>query len=136
MPTVPNSAVINWDILNEVVSMDEDEPGFSQSLVVQYIDQAETTFKEIQKELESGCPSLDKLSSLGHFLKGSSASLGLQRMAWACERIQNYKKRANLPSDSSSDASITAMIREGLSMAQTEFQCARKELSKYYNAEL
>lgn len=33
---------------------------------------------------------LDQLSSRGHFLKGSSATLGLVRIRDACEKIQHY----------------------------------------------
>jgi osomolarity two-component system phosphorelay intermediate protein YPD1 len=33
---------------------------------------------------------LGELSSLGHFLKGSSATLGLTKVKDACEKIQHY----------------------------------------------
>lgn len=33
---------------------------------------------------------LQDLSSLGHFLKGSSATLGLSKVKEACEKIQHY----------------------------------------------
>lgn len=33
---------------------------------------------------------LSDLSSLGHFLKGSSATLGLNKVKEACEKIQHY----------------------------------------------
>lgn len=36
---------------------------------------------------------LKELSQLGHFLKGSSATLGLTRVKEACERIQHYGAR-------------------------------------------
>lgn len=36
---------------------------------------------------------LTELDNLGHFLKGSSAALGLQRIAWVCERIQNLGRK-------------------------------------------
>lgn len=35
-------------------------------------------------------PSLSKLSSLGHFLKGSSAALGIIKVQASCERMQHY----------------------------------------------
>lgn len=35
-------------------------------------------------------PDLPQLSSLGHFLKGSSAALGVIRVQDACEKIQHY----------------------------------------------
>ncbi|AGO10274.1 AaceriABL182Cp [[Ashbya] aceris (nom. inval.)] len=138
MSSVPiPTTVVNWDILNEVVSMDEDDPGFSQSLFVQYFDQADTTFQQIQRELESEAPELATLSSLGHFLKGSSASLGLQRVAWACERIQNYGKRGEgAASSQEPDAHYVQLITDTLQLARAEVQAARKELSEYYHTEL
>lgn len=33
---------------------------------------------------------LKRLSDLGHFLKGSSAALGLSRVQDSCEKIQHY----------------------------------------------
>lgn len=36
---------------------------------------------------------LKELSQLGHFLKGSSATLGLTKVKEACERIQHYGAR-------------------------------------------
>lgn len=35
---------------------------------------------------------LDTLSSLGHFLKGSSAALGVTKVQETCEKIQHYGK--------------------------------------------
>lgn len=35
-------------------------------------------------------PSLSKLSSLGHFLKGSSAALGIIKVQNSCEKMQHY----------------------------------------------
>ncbi|GAA5998805.1 Ypd1p, partial [Rhodotorula paludigena] len=36
---------------------------------------------------------LDALSRKGHFLKGSSAALGLQRVQHSCEAMQHFGKR-------------------------------------------
>lgn len=38
----------------------------------------------------SGSKDLSSLSSLGHFLKGSSAALGVIKVQAACEKIQHY----------------------------------------------
>ncbi|SMN21354.1 similar to Saccharomyces cerevisiae YDL235C YPD1 Phosphorelay intermediate protein [Maudiozyma saulgeensis] len=85
--------IINWGILNEIISMDEDDPDFSKGLIIQFIDQAETTFGEMDEQLNKS-KDLSELEKLGHFLKGSSAALGLQRIAWSCERIQNLGRKA------------------------------------------
>ncbi|EDO17994.1 hypothetical protein Kpol_1054p41 [Vanderwaltozyma polyspora DSM 70294] len=131
--------VIDWNILNEIISMDEDDPDFSRMLIMQYIDQAQTTFDKMQNELET-TKDLSALNSLGHFLKGSSATLGLQRIAWICEKIQNLgKKQSNevIPAiDGSNDKVYLEMISKALDQARVEFKLARKELSDYYKTEL
>lgn len=161
--TVP-SDIIDWTILNEIVSMDEDDPGFSKGLIIQYIDQATTTFKEMD-DLLGSVENLKELDNLGHFLKGSSAALGLQRIAWACERIQNLGRKAenefpkrteilkNLPDKVTveskdkteplddkaipeDDSKYLLLIKRALAQARIEFKLARKELSDYYKSEL
>lgn len=132
MSDIPKE-VIDWSILNEIISMDEDDPDFSKMLIMQYIDQAETTFNSIETEKD-----LNNLNSLGHFLKGSSATLGLQRIAWICEIIQNLGKRQsieNIP-EGSDDQVYRDAIAVTLDQARHEFILARKELSYYYKTEL
>ena len=91
MSTIP-SEIINWTILNEIISMDDDDSDFSKGLIIQFIDQAQTTCAQMQRQLD-GEKNLTELDNLGHFLKGSSAALGLQRIAWVCERIQNLGRK-------------------------------------------
>ena len=91
MSTIP-SEIISWTILNEIISMDDDDSDFSKGLIIQFIDQAQTTFAQMQRQLD-GEKNLTELDNLGHFLKGSSAALGLQRIAWVCERIQNLGRK-------------------------------------------
>ena len=38
----------------------------------------------------SAAKNLAELSDLGHFLKGSSAALGLEKVQTSCEKIQHY----------------------------------------------
>lgn len=119
IPAIP-SEVIDWNILNEIVSMDEDDPEFSKGLILQYIDQANNTFGEMDDILQ-GSKNLTELDSLGHFLKGSSAALGLQRIAWVCERIQNLgrKQENSFPSSEellpTTDANLRVLAFEQLS---------------------
>ncbi|KAJ9064570.1 Phosphorelay intermediate protein [Entomophthora muscae] len=61
---------------------------FSKSIVFNYFEQAENTFLEMDAALEKG--DLPNLSRLGHFLKGSSAALGVKNVKIMCERIQHY----------------------------------------------
>ncbi|KAI4188087.1 MAG: hypothetical protein L6R41_002389 [Letrouitia leprolyta] len=67
---------------------DEDERDFSKSIVFGFFEQAEQTFKKMDASLD--IRDLASLSSLGHFLKGSSATLGLTKVKDSCEKIQHY----------------------------------------------
>lgn len=51
MSTIP-SEIINWTILNEIISMDDDDSDFSKGLIIQFIDQAQTTFAQMQRQLD------------------------------------------------------------------------------------
>ncbi|SCU98420.1 LAMI_0F14554g1_1 [Lachancea mirantina] len=126
--------VVNWDILDEIVSLDEDNPDFSRNLIEQFLEQASTTFAQIDAELQ-GKRDLAQLASLGHFLRGSSAALGLQRIAWACERIQNLGRKREGAADPAaplSDDFYADQIASALAQARVEFDVARQELSKFY----
>ncbi|WAQ88401.1 hypothetical protein PtA15_9A528 [Puccinia triticina] len=88
--------LVDMETFGQLLEMDDDEEhSFSKSLTWDYFDQAVTTFKEMDAAVLGG--DLITLSRKGHFLKGSSAALGLNRVKASCEKMQHYgnKKRAN-----------------------------------------
>lgn len=87
------SGLVDWSVFSELVAMDEDEEGFSKSLFQTFVDQVIETFQEIDANLKE--KNLDRLSALGHYLKGSAAALGLNTIYSQCERIQNYGHKMN-----------------------------------------
>ncbi|KAJ4368782.1 Phosphorelay intermediate protein [Neocucurbitaria cava] len=77
----------------QILEMDEDEVEreFSKSIVYDFFGQADSTFKKMDSSLEKKEGDyLKELSELGHFLKGSSATLGLTKVKDSCEKIQHY----------------------------------------------
>ncbi|KAG5459534.1 MAG: hypothetical protein BJ554DRAFT_52, partial [Olpidium bornovanus] len=77
------------------------------------------------------------LSRLGHFLKGSSAALGLQRVKTSCEKMQHY---GNLK-DQHGSGSITQdealdKIRELLVQVKEEYKEADTFLRKFYGEDV
>ena len=79
---------------------------------------------------------LKTLSELGHFLKGSSATLGLSKVKDSCEKIQNY----GLKKDAKGDKEITEeeglkKLDETIKQAKTEFEEVEKVLKKFYDDE-
>lgn len=98
---------IDKSTFEQILEMDDDDDrDFSKGIVYGFFDQAESTFDKMGKALCVLSPSsllfpnplivsrdekkLQELSSLGHFLKGSSATLGLSKVKEACEKIQHY----------------------------------------------
>ncbi|KAI8098389.1 signal transduction histidine kinase [Gilbertella persicaria] len=80
--------LIDMNTFEQLLDMDEeDDHSFSYNIVNDYFEQAEATFKDMDEALKS--KNLNELSRLGHFLKGSSAAIGLKKVKATCEKIQN-----------------------------------------------
>ncbi|KAJ5899743.1 signal transduction histidine kinase [Penicillium taxi] len=81
--------IIDESTFEQILEMDDDdEREFSHSIVYGFFTQADETFKKMENALTA--KDLVELSALGHFLKGSSATLGLTHVKDACEKIQNF----------------------------------------------
>ncbi|CAF9908032.1 MAG: hypothetical protein GOMPHAMPRED_006052 [Gomphillus americanus] len=81
---------IDQSAFEQILEMDEEDEGreFSSQIVFDFFDQAVATFEGMDEAVQK--EELEKLSQLGHFLKGSSATLGLIKVRDACEKIQNW----------------------------------------------
>lgn len=143
--TLESSDLINWTIFQELLLMDEDEEGFALSLVETFVQQANDTFKEIEELLGEQSAkteeNLRKLSSLGHYLKGSAAALGLQKVQNECERIQNYGKMEVFDNDPLAAAARTpqdwfACCAEAYTQAGRYFIESKDLLSGFFQASL
>lgn len=76
---------------------------------------------------------LDRLSKLGHFLKGSSSSVGLASVSKLCALMQNYgseKDESGLQSISKTDA--LEKCRDLLPDLKVEQGRAKKWLEQFY----
>ncbi|RGP76040.1 osomolarity two-component phosphorelay intermediate ypd1 [Fusarium longipes] len=139
----------NIDMATFEQILEMDEPGdseFSHSIVFGFFDQVDETFVEIEQALRTStdyCLShafnrededLEKLSSLGHFLKGSSATLGLVKIRDGCEAIQRYGKNENLDgSELKDDEKCLKLIRECFAVVKTDYKEVEKLLKQYYD---
>jgi osomolarity two-component system phosphorelay intermediate protein YPD1 len=135
-----DSGLIEWSVFSELVAMDEDEEGFSKSLFQTFVDQVLETFKEIDENLET--KNFDKISGLGHYLKGSAAALGLEKISSQCERIQNYGHKVNFDNfklkdndDQKDDEFWIKLIEDALNKARDGFAKSRKVLNNYFDDE-
>lgn len=84
----PLQDYIDLETFDQVLEMDDDDSReFSKSIVNDFYTQAEGAFQSMDSALAS--QSLAELSSLGHFMKGSSATLGLIKIKDCCEKMQH-----------------------------------------------
>lgn len=77
---------------------------------------------------------LETLSSLGHFLKGSSATLGLTKVKDSCEKIQHYgqNKTADGNDDERDDKVCLDNIEKLIVQVKEEYAEVETVLKKFY----
>ncbi|KAH9917954.1 signal transduction histidine kinase [Fomitopsis serialis] len=123
---------IDLETFHQILDLDEDDThDFSKEMVTAYFSQANTTFDEMDEAYKA--KDLTKLSSLGHFLKGSSAALGVARVQASCERIQHYGQLRD--EDTGTDLTdVTALgkIEPLLGRVKKEYIVAESWLKKWY----
>ncbi|KAJ1572676.1 hypothetical protein NDA12_003850 [Ustilago hordei] len=128
-------SIIDMDIFTQLLEMDdEDDREFSKSIVWNYFDQAETTFKEMDAALSTH--DLTELSTLGHFLKGSSAAVGVIKVRDSCEHMQHYGKCHG--EDGLSDLSKEGALKKltvTLRDVKVQYREAAKALKAFYGEE-
>ncbi|KAI9597339.1 signal transduction histidine kinase, partial [Syncephalis fuscata] len=124
--------IINDAVFGQLLEMDDDdEHEFSKSIVINFFEQAHTTFGEMDKAIED--KNLESYAKLGHFLKGSSATLGLQKVEDTCEKIQHSRAsadEASLP-EIDDDAALARGI-ELLARLKREYRRAERHLCRFY----
>jgi len=125
--------IIDVETFGQILEMDDDEEerDFSRAIVEEFFSQAETTFAEMDAKVQVG--DLVGLSSLGHFLKGSSATLGLIQIKDACEAIQN--NGAGLDESGTKtigNSEALKKIETKLSKMRTDYERVKDYFSKCY----
>ena len=74
---------------------------------------------------------LRELSSLGHFLKGSSAALGVSKVQLSCEHIQHYGQLSD-GTATLTEAESIVKITKSLAGAREEYEEAKRWLESFY----
>jgi len=79
--------IVDMDSFGQILAMDDNDATreFSKALVWAWCDQAEMTVEQMEAYLREG--SIIKLCDKAHYLKGSSASLGLVKVSQTCQSI-------------------------------------------------
>jgi len=129
---------------------DEDEREFSRSIVYGFFTQAEETFvgmdiymyvTDLTAAMTNALTVIRKdkdlagLSSKGHFLKGSSATLGFTKIRDECEKIQNYgrKKDETGTNDEPDEEKLLRLIEEAVKEVKRAYKVVEALMKKFYN---
>ncbi|KAL1884311.1 hypothetical protein VTK73DRAFT_5 [Phialemonium thermophilum] len=121
---------------SQILEMDEseDERDFSKPLVLNFFDQARETFEKMDKALAE--KNLEELSSLGHFLKGSSATLGFTKIRDSCQIIQQYGHKQNVDGSPEPDEkACLAKITEALKAVKKDLGELESLLKRFFNVD-
>lgn len=128
---------VDSSTFEQILEMDDDEEEreFSKSIVYDFFQQAETTFEKMDSYLDK--EDLAQLSALGHFLKGSSATLGLTKLKDSCEKIQHFgaKKDATGTHDETDVQKSLSNCKKTIQQAKGEFKEAEMLLRRFYHDE-
>lgn len=82
---------------------------------------------------DSGKNALAELSSLGHFLKGSSAALGIIKVQASCEKMQHYgNKRDEEEGVDLKEEEAMKRIKELLADCKRDYKVAKAWLERLY----
>ncbi|KAH6622815.1 signal transduction histidine kinase [Chaetomium tenue] len=118
---------------SQILEMDESEADrdFSKPLVYGFFEQATETFQKIEAALKAS--NLDELSSLGHFLKGSSATLGFNKIKDSCQIIQQYGHRQTVDGNPEPDEEVCLKkISEALKQVKLDTDELENRMTRFF----
>ncbi|QRW20246.1 multistep phosphorelay regulator 1 [Rhizoctonia solani] len=124
---------IDESVFNQITEMDEeDDCEFSSDIVRDYFKQAITTLGELNDALNQ--KDFATLSSKGHFLKGSSAALGVKKVQESCEHIQHYgHKRDEIKGVDLTEPQALRRIELLMPRLEKDYESAKAWLINYYS---
>ncbi|KAJ5485303.1 Multistep phosphorelay regulator 1 [Penicillium diatomitis] len=128
--------LIDEGTFEQILEMDDDDDcDFSRGIVYGFFDQAKSTFTNIKTALDK--KDLHELSQLGHFLKGSSATLGLIHVRDGCEKIQHFGNglEENGSGKLADDVALKN-IEKTLKEVEVEYAKVEKFLRRFYGEEV
>jgi len=126
--------IIDMEAFGQLMELDEDDDSsFSETLTLDYFEQASKTFKEMDEYLEA--KNVAGLGELAHFLKGSSGQVGVRKVKEECNRMQYYGKlRDEEKKVDLEEEQAIEMISASLKIAKKDYEEAEKLLKEYFDA--
>lgn len=91
---------------------------------------------ELTYALSRSSENFDELSQLGHFLKGSSATLGLTKVKDACEKIQHCKEEIPETVEEPEKNKSMDNLKQTLKEVQEDYDEVSKLLKRFYGEKI
>ncbi|KAF7967900.1 hypothetical protein HWV62_32573 [Athelia sp. TMB] len=128
----PPPDTIDMDTFQQILDLDEDGTReFSRGMAWAYFSQVDSTFVDMDKAFDN--KDLVQLSTLGHFLKGSSAALGVSKVQASCEKIQHYGQLRDEEEDKDlSKDDALGKIEPLLGVVKKEYNTAEKWMKAWF----
>jgi len=147
--------IIDMEAFGQLMELDDDDDSsFSESITLEYFDQASRTFEEMDENLSvylryNHCvlflptfrhnfreaKNVKRLGELAHFLKGSSGQVGVRKVKDECNRMQYYGKlRDEEKKVDLKEEQALEMITASLKVAKKDHEEAEKLLKEYFDA--
>jgi len=125
--------IIDMKAFGQLMELDQDDDSFSETITLEYFEQAAKTFKEMDENIEA--KDVKRLGELAHFLKGSSGSVGVKGVRDECNRMQYYGKlRDEEQKVDLEEEKALEMITASLKIAKKDHEEAEKLLTEYFDA--
>lgn len=124
---------LDMETFSQILEMDDspDDRDFSRPLVLGFFEQAWETFDKMDKALSE--EKLSELSGLGHFLKGSSATLGFTNIRDSCQVIQQYGNKLTVEGTPELDQAVClGKIAEALKSVKVDTTELQKQLKEFF----
>jgi len=129
------TGLIETQTFLQILEMDDDEEerDFSKSIVFDFFEQATQTFQKMDDAVKG--KDLKQLKELGHFLKGSSATLGLVKVRDSCEKIQHYgDMKDETGTNKEKDPKVCLdRLQKTVAVVKKDYADVEKELRKFYS---
>jgi len=125
--------ILDVETFEQILVCDEDDEKreFSREIVTKYFSQAEETLPMLRKLFDSR--SMSDLSKKGHFLKSSSAVLGVKKVRESCELIQNYGNLKDFKNNKTlTEDEAAKLLEQVLARLDGEYAEVKKYLQKLY----
>ncbi|KAJ7729688.1 signal transduction histidine kinase [Mycena maculata] len=129
------TGTIEVGAFNQILELDDDDSyTYSKDMIAMYFAQVPTAFAGMDAALAS--KDLRELADLAHFLMGSSASLGIARVAASCAGIEGIGKASLKATEQDSAHDSTEALAEIgvlLGKVKREYRDAQTWLRRWYS---